>query len=98
MLENLEHAIQETEGQAPNDVATGLTHDDSREAHVGHLGDDVLYLALGVVKPGEREPEGLLNLCRVEYEFLVVRLMKGMSRNHEPRTDSPVPHEFVQLP
>ncbi len=78
-LQHVEHAVEEAEGQSPDDVTIGLTDEDSREAHVGHLGNRVLYLTMFFVQPLEWEPEGLLHFGWIEIEFLMLGQIESVS-------------------
>jgi len=72
VLDHVQHPLQKAEGQSPDDMAIGITDDDTREADIGQLGNDVFDLARLVVKSGEGKPEGLLDFGRIEGEFLVL--------------------------
>ena len=49
VLDQVEHPVQESEREAPDDVSVRLADDHAGEAHVRHALDDVLDLTLAIV-------------------------------------------------
>ena len=97
MIDRLEHAIEEPEREAPDHVATGLADEHTGKARFGHVLHEVFHLSLPVVKTGEREPEGLLDLLRIEIEVSVLPNVKRVRRYDQMGLATPIPGKLVHV-
>ena len=97
VLDQVEHPVQESEREAPDDVPVRLADHHAGEAHVRHALDDVLDLTLAIVQAGEGEPERLLNLPGIEGEVLVLGHVKSMGGHDEPRCHAAVAGQLVDV-
>ena len=97
MVDRLEHAIEEPEREAPDHVATGLADEHTGKARFGHVLHEMFHLSIPIVKTGEREPEGLLDLLRIEIEVSVLPNVKRVRRYDQMGLATPIPRKLVHV-
>jgi hypothetical protein len=79
-----EHLLEESVGEAPYEMAPGLTHEDRGKDAVGELRDRVRGAAGFIPQLRQRKPERGPDLLRVEEERLILFEMEGV-RRHDHR-------------